>query len=192
MAAATSTRPVPTSYGEYAGSSPWALLTSCSLSCSPLQPGCSWARIAAAPETCGVAIEVPLRVRYIPVSPSVMSCDRAAVMSTPGAEMSGLSAPLFVSGPVLEKEASASCLSTAPTVSADAAAPGAEIDSGPALPEAITKRVPYCSERVSTACDIGSLPSEGATSPRLMLTTRAPDSAAHSIPASTHESCPEP
>ena len=50
-----------------------------------------------------MAIEVPLIVRYIPVPPSVISCDRAAVMSTPGAVMSGLSAPLPVSGPVLEK-----------------------------------------------------------------------------------------
>jgi len=104
-----------------------------------------------------------------------MSCDRAAVMSTPGAEMSGLSAPVFVSGPVLENDAKASCLSTAPTVSAEAAAPGVEIDSGPALPAAITKRVPYSAESASTACDIGSLPSDGATSPRLMLTISAPD-----------------
>ena len=79
-----------------------------------------------------------------------------------------------VSGPVLEKPARSSCLSTAPTVSADAAAPGVEIVSGPALPAAITKSVPYCSESASTASDIGSLPSDGVESPRLMLTTSAP------------------
>ena len=144
--------------------------------------------MAAAPETWGVAMEVPLNVRYIPSPPSVMSCERAAVMSTPGATRSGLRAPDTVSGPVLENPASWSCLSTAPTVSADAAAPGDEMLSGPALPAAITKRVPYCSESASTACDIGSLPSDGATSPRLMLTTLAPDDAAHSMPARTQES----
>ncbi len=62
-AAATSRRPVPTSYGEYPPSRPFAVLIRCSLSCAPVQSGCCWARIAAPPATCGVAIEVPLRAR---------------------------------------------------------------------------------------------------------------------------------
>ncbi len=107
-----------------------------------------------------MAIEVPLNVWYMP-APLVISCERAAVMSTPGAEMSGLIAADPASGPVLENHASSSCLSTAPTVNADAAAPGAEIVSGPALPAAITNSEPYSSESESTACDIGSLPSDG-------------------------------
>ena len=98
-----------------------------------------------------------------------------------------------VTGPVLENHARASCLSTAPTVSAEAAVPGEETVCGPALPAAITKSVPYWSESALTSCAIGSLPSAGAEgSPRLMLTTLAPEVAAHSMPAITHESCPKP
>ena len=137
-----------------------------------------------------MAIEVPLMVRYSPEPPSVMSCERAAVMSTPGATRSGLRAPVPVRGPVLEKLARLSCLSTAPTVSAEAAAPGVEIVSGPALPAAITKSAPDCSDSASTASDIGSVPSDGIESPRLMLTTSAPWPTAHSMPARTHESWP--
>jgi homoaconitase/3-isopropylmalate dehydratase large subunit len=55
-------------------------------------------------------MEVPLMVWYMP-SPLIISCERAAVMSTPGAEMSGLIAPDTASGPVLENHASSSCLS---------------------------------------------------------------------------------
>src|SRR4029079_1116518 len=113
-------------------------------------------------------------------------------MSTPGATRSGLSAPDLVSGPVAENDARPSSLSTAPTVSAEAAAPGEEMVSGPALPAAITNRGPYWAERASTSWDNGSLPSDGVVSPRLMLTTLAPDWAAHSIPAITQESCPKP
>lgn len=82
-------------------------------------------------------------------------------MSTPGAAMSGFMPPEWASGPVLEKDASRSCLSVAATVSAAAAAPGAEMLSGPALPAAMTNSVPYCAESASTICDIGSLPSVG-------------------------------
>ncbi len=57
-AAATSTRPVPCSNTPMSG--PGAVEpTSASLIRSPVQSGCCWARIAAAPATCGVAIEVP-------------------------------------------------------------------------------------------------------------------------------------
>ena len=131
-------------------------------------------------------------MRYMPSPPSVISCERAAVMSTPGAEMSGFMPPEPASGPVLENQARLSCLSVAATVSADAAAPGVEMVSGPALPAAMTNRVPYCAERASTVWDIGSLPSDGTVSPRLMLTTSAPDSAAHCMPAMTQESWPKP
>ncbi|MFD1272694.1 hypothetical protein ACFQ51_15205 [Streptomyces kaempferi] len=51
----------PAWYGVYAGVA-LALLTSASLSWVPVQSGCSEARSAAAPATCGVAIDVPLIV----------------------------------------------------------------------------------------------------------------------------------
>ena len=66
------------------------------------------------------------------------------------------------------------------------------MDSAPALPAAMTNRVPYCTVSASTAIDIGSEPSDTVESPRLMLTMSAPDWAAHSMPASTHESAPNP
>nr|BFE73469.1 hypothetical protein GCM10020092_067700 [Actinoplanes digitatis] len=56
----------------------------------------------------------------------------------------------------------------------------------------MTNSVPYCADRVSTATDIGSVPSESVESLRLMLTMSAPDVAAHCMPSSTHESWPEP
>ncbi|GAA3115468.1 hypothetical protein GCM10020001_038590 [Nonomuraea salmonea] len=55
--------------------------------------------------------------------PRVVPEALAAVMLTPGAVMSGLIASSR-RGPRLEKEASASSPSTAPTVSAELAAPG--------------------------------------------------------------------
>ncbi len=57
-ARATSTRPAPCSKTVNAGFA-FVVLTSASLSFAAAQSGCSWARIAAAPATCGVAIEVP-------------------------------------------------------------------------------------------------------------------------------------
>ena len=57
-ARSTATRPPPCSYTDRAGS-PTAVLTSASLSCCPVQSGWRCARIAAAPATCGAAMEVP-------------------------------------------------------------------------------------------------------------------------------------
>ena len=56
-----------------------------------VQLGQRWAMIAAAPATCGVAMEVPVRrVYHWPTgSPRVVPAARAATMSTPGAVMSG-------------------------------------------------------------------------------------------------------
>ena len=53
-----SRRPPPTSYAVSPASG-LAVLTSACLIWSPVQSGCCWAMIAAAPATCGVAIEVP-------------------------------------------------------------------------------------------------------------------------------------
>jgi hypothetical protein len=44
-----------------------ALLINASLMRWPDHCGCCCARIAAAPDTCGVAIDVPLMERYIPL-----------------------------------------------------------------------------------------------------------------------------
>src|SRR5690606_40510755 len=53
---------------------------------------------------------------------------------------------------------------------------------GPELPAAITYRVPYWAVSSLTAWLSGSVPSV-APPPRLMFTTRAPETAAHSIPS---------
>jgi hypothetical protein len=115
-------------------------------------------------------------------------------MSTPGAVISGLIAKSPSRGPRPENAASVSDLSTAPTVRASAAAPGAATvwSLGPLFPAATTNKVPYVRLRLFTAWLIGSLPSLGPL-PRLILTTSAPSSlAAHSIPAMIHEVEPEP
>src|SRR6185369_13637151 len=79
MLAATSTRPAPTWYAVYGNG--FDVLISASLSWGAVQVGCSCTRIAAAPATCGVAIDVPLIVWY---QPSVaLPPARAARMSTP-------------------------------------------------------------------------------------------------------------
>jgi hypothetical protein len=56
-----------------------------------VQLGQRWAMIAAAPATCGVAIDVPVaRACHWPTgSPRAVPAARAATMSTPGAVMSG-------------------------------------------------------------------------------------------------------
>ncbi|MGI3225637.1 hypothetical protein ACRJ4B_18890 [Streptomyces sp. GTA36] len=59
IAPATSTRPVPCVYAEVAAVG-FAEAVSAALIRGPVQSGCRWARIAAAPATCGVAIDVPL------------------------------------------------------------------------------------------------------------------------------------
>lgn len=54
-----STRPAPSSKGVTTGRF-FAVLARAFLSCSPFMSGWICAMIAAAPATCGVAIEVPL------------------------------------------------------------------------------------------------------------------------------------
>ncbi len=79
--------------------------------------------MAAAPATCGVAIDVPDIDWYMPSMPGT-DCEAAALMSTPGAERSGFRPLERVSGPMEEKSARLSCLSTAAMVSALSAEPG--------------------------------------------------------------------
>jgi hypothetical protein len=104
-------------------------------------------RIAAAPATCGVAIEVPDSIVYESSTgvPSDVPAARAAMMSTPGAVMSGLIAKSPVRGPRPENPARTSDLSTAPTVSAWLAAPGLVTVSrpDPKFPAAIVKSTPF-------------------------------------------------
>src|SRR5262245_21836483 len=124
IALATSTRPAPCS-GTVSAGLALAEAISAALSTPGAQSGCSWARIAADPAMCGVAIEVPDSVVYAsPGSPRNPSLLFAAVMSTPGAVISGLTAPSPDRGPRLENSASWSLLSTAPTASAASAVAG--------------------------------------------------------------------
>jgi hypothetical protein len=117
---------------------------------------------------------------------------RAEMMPSPGAVMSGFTAP-SLRGPRLEKRLAAFVLPTLPTVRAASAAPGEPtvVARGPELPAAITNNAPVFALSSLTARDIRSVPSEASWVPRLMLTTRAL-LAAHSIPARTSESWHEP
>ena len=95
-------------------------------------------------------------------------------------------------GPMLEKYARWSEPSTAATVSAASATPGAPIvNSLYELPAATTKSVPVDAVRSLSACEMGSVPSLGVGSPRLMLTTSARVDA-HSMPSMIQESWPKP
>ncbi len=117
----------------------------------------------------------------------VVPAARAATMPTPGAVISGLRPLSPRRGPRLENSARLSARSTAPTVSAAAAAPGAPtVRAAPELPAATTKSAPVSAVRSFTAWLIGSVPSVGSP-PRLMLTTFAPEWAAHSMPAMMDE-----
>ena len=71
--------------------------TRADLSCSPVSSGWAPLRIAAAPATCGVAMEVPFIETYEPSPPDC--CERAATMPTPGAVRSGLIAWSPTRGP---------------------------------------------------------------------------------------------
>ncbi len=63
---------------------------------------------------------------------------------------------------------------------------------GPELPAATTNSAPVSAVSLFTACDMGSVPSLGNGSPRLMLITSAPLFAAHSMPAMIPDSLPPP
>ncbi len=122
---------------------------------------------------------------------NVLPGAEAAVMATPGAVRSGLTPLSPTRGPRLEKSASRSDLSTAPTVSAASALPGDSTvcSPSPSLPAATTKSVPVSAESRLTASSTGSVP--GVSSPpRLRLTTSAPWATAHSMPAMTPDSSP--
>lgn len=160
---------------------------------APVQVGFFCLRIAAAPATCGVAIDVPFRLWYpggfCPATPAAA----AAVIDTPGAVMSGLTALSPVRGPTLEKSAIRSSSSTAPTVRAASALPGEATvpRSGPLLPAAIANSTPFSAETLLTWASSGSIPGVSRP-PRLMLMTSAPWATAQSTPAMMPESSPTP
>lgn len=114
------------------------------------QPGCFCLSSAAAPATCGAAIDVP----EITVWPGMLPGDpvpaaAAATMPTPGAVTSGLTTPPAYRGPLLENGASRSARSTAPTVKAPSALPGDPMTFRPALPAATTKSTPVSAVALS-------------------------------------------
>ena len=94
-AAMTSRRPAPWARTS-PGTSDFADETRAALSCCPVQVGCACLTMAAAPATCGVAIDVPDMAAYA-LSPRPPA--RAAEMPTPGAEISGLRCVVDRCGP---------------------------------------------------------------------------------------------
>ena len=107
--------------------------------------------------------------------------------------MSGLSASSFMRGPALEKSASWSELSTAPTVSAASAAPGAPMvdGSGPLLPAAMTKSAPVSARQlVDGLAQRVVLGVPGADAQAHADHLGALVRAAHSMPAMIPESLP--
>ena len=86
-------------------------------------------------------------------------------------------------------------MSTAATVNAASAAPGevTVLAPGPLFPAATTNSAPVAVDRSLTAWLKGSVPSVGASVPRLIETIRArSDVVAHSIPSMIEDSEPEP
>jgi hypothetical protein len=146
--------------------------------------------MAAAPVTCGAAIEVPDCRVYAPAGPragSFESPERAATMFTPGATRSGLSPSSPARGPRLDNPATWSPVVPAPTASAASAEAG-EDTRPPSLPPAITNNVPYRAVSVSTASSSRSVPA-WSDRPRLRLTTFRPLSrAAQSMPSMIDDS----
>src|SRR3989441_11045162 len=131
----------------------------------PISASCTWAGVAdglvsryraAAPATCGVAMDVPLMVLVArsPVSQS-------DVVFTPGAKIS-------THGPKLENDAMLSLMSVAPTVSASGALAGEVLQASgaPELPAATAYTTPAAIE-FSTAVFSGWK----NPPPRLMLAT---------------------
>ncbi len=160
-----------------------AVVASTDLSCAGVHSGCCCLSNAAAPATCGVAMDVPLNATCSPFVPAA-----AATMPTPGAVTSGLRPLSPMRGPLLEKYASESSRSTAPTDSAASAVLGElTVPVPPALPAAMTNNVPYWAVRSLTACSSGSI-SSVSPPPRLMLTIWAPCSAAQRMPSRIQDS----
>ena len=143
--------------------------------------------------TCGVAMLVPLKeTKSGPVSQNAY----VEVMSTPGAEISGLSRPSAV-GPRLLNVAIPSSereivfrSSTAPTEKMLNAAPGSFIVQGlePAFPAAIATATPRPSTTASKNRSHAVSPAHGGYPPKLRLTTSAPAvPTAQSIPVMPSE-----
>src|SRR2546425_917656 len=111
----------------------------------PISASCTWAGVApgvvsrsgaAAPATCGVAMDVPLMV-FVDWSPVFQS----DVVFTPGAKIS-------THGPKLENDAMLSLMSVAPTVSASGALAGEVLQASgaPELPAATAYTTPAAIE----------------------------------------------
>ena len=184
FAAGTWTRPPPS---RVVGSSFAAegtglpVRTSADLTCAGVQSGWRWSRRAAAPATCGVAMLVPLNEAHVPSAGGTEE-----VMSTPGADTSGFIPSEIGVGPLLEKEAIASCFVTAAAVIAFAALPGEETlprpKSSKSLPAAITGTTPASAAAliaVVTRSRAGSI----SASPSERLITSMPSLTAASTPA---------
>ncbi len=190
IARATSRRPPPVSRTS-PGTALCAEETRAALICWAVHSGRRCFSTAAAPATCGVAIDVPDMERYAsePRPPA-----DAAEIATPGAAISGLRVCEPVTGPRLEKFAVESSRSTAPTVSTPGAQPGEEtvLREGPRFPAATTNNVSLFCASSAAAWAIGSVQSPGSAEPRLMETTSALFSTAHSMPAMIQEIAPDP
>src|SRR5690349_10515325 len=140
--------------------------------------GSNCSRSAAAPATCGVAIEVPLSV-FVAVS----EVNHAEVMPTPGAYRSRQL-------PKFENEAWASEASEAPTVRAAGRRPGDCVQASSApLPAATAKVTPAA----MALCTAWSRVAEAAP-PRLRFATAGERwlAATQSIPDSADETDPAP
>ena len=112
----------------------------CEATCAGVIDGLTERTMAAAPATCGAAIDVPLRVRMM-VSPV---CD-AEAMPTPGAKRSRHE-------PQFEKEARASFDPVAPTVSALGSLAGDALQASAfELPAATTNTTPSATPRAMAA-----------------------------------------
>src|SRR6266511_45284 len=154
-----------------------ALTTKRSLFGEPV-PGLTAATRAAAPATCGVAIEVPLMVL---VAVSLVIQDE--VMLTPGAKMS-------TQVPKLENEARLSLMSVAPTVIAAGTRAGLKLQAlALLLPAAMAYVTPELIELATALSNVVSMPP-----PRLMLATAGVTLLAvtQSMPAATCAVVPLP
>src|SRR6266545_1688978 len=124
-----------------------ALLTRKSRTCCGVKPGLAAATRAAAPATCGVAIEVPLMVL---VAVSLVIQDE--VMLTPGAKMS-------TQVPKLENEARLSLMSVAPTVIAAGTRAGLKLQAlALLLPAAMAYVTPELIELATALSNVVSMP----------------------------------
>src|SRR5687768_3663903 len=128
-ACAVSMRPAARSTGEPDVAR--VVVTNALLMSAGVHSGWSFLNRAAAPATCGAAIEVPLNVTSPPPTAD-------EVIANPGASTSGLNSSVDGDGPELNV-VTTSLNPWAPTVMAVRAVPGLPIDArAPALPAAAT------------------------------------------------------